>query len=100
VLYQQHLSLVNKATFERNTLKSYRPLGADAVHSDNFFIYILKNLPSTLAININSTGSETSANFYHPIHRQIPEESNLQIRRLEKIGFRIIDMFEMQRVIN
>jgi len=36
VLYQQHLSVMNKATYKRNTWKCYRPLGCDAVYSGNF----------------------------------------------------------------
>ena len=73
-------------------------MGADAIHSDNFLYFT--NLPSTLALNIKATDSETSAYFYNFIHRQIAEDGKLQSRRLENIGSRIIDMFEMRRFIN
>jgi len=46
---------------------------------------------------MKSTGSETSANFYHSIRRQIPEDRNLQSRRLENIGSHTIDVYELPK---
>jgi hypothetical protein len=86
-MYLQHLSVMN----EENSWKCFRPLGYDAVYSDKFFD-ILEEI-------INKVWSKYEVDWFRNVGTFLlfdpssnPRKRNLQSRRLENIGSRIIDV--------
>jgi hypothetical protein len=70
VLYQQHLSVMNKA----NTWKCFSSLGCDALYSDKFLRYIFEELSINVCYKYEVDGLRNVGTFLSFIRRQIPEK--------------------------
>jgi hypothetical protein len=85
VMYQQHLSLKNKA----NTWKWFRPLWCDAVYSDNFFD-IFEELTINVCCKYKVYGFRNVGTFLSFYTSSNPRRGNLQSHRLENVGSHIV----------